>query len=43
MKSSITKLTAAAVVIVVIIIGIQHLKSDASTVEIAGSLGPAST
>ena len=43
MKSSITKLAVAAVVIVVIIIGIQHLKSDASTVEIAGSLSPAST
>jgi len=40
MKSSITKLAVAAVVIVVIIIGIQHLKSDASTVEIAGSLSP---
>jgi len=43
MKSSITKLTATIVVIVVIIIGIQHFKSNSSTVEIAGSLRPAVT
>ena len=41
MKSSITKLTATVAVIVVIIIGIQHFKSNASTAEIAGSLNPA--
>jgi len=41
MKSSITKLTATIAVVVVIIIGIQHFKSNASTAEIAGSLNPA--
>jgi len=41
MKSSVTKLTATVAVIVVIIIGIRHFKSDASTAEIAGSLKPA--
>lgn len=41
MKSSIAKLTFIAVVVIVIIIGIRHFKSNSSTAEIAGSLKPA--
>ena len=41
MKSSIAKLTAITVAIVAVAVCIQHFKSDSSTVEMAGSLNPA--
>jgi len=43
MKSSITKLIAIIVAIVGVAMCVRHFKSNSSTVEIAGSLRPAST
>jgi hypothetical protein len=43
MKRSISKLAAAAMIIVVITIGIRYFKSNPSNVEVGGSLDPAVT
>ncbi len=43
MKRSISKLAAAAIIIVVITIGIRYFKSNTSNVDVGGSLKPAFT